>query len=274
MQLTKSKGGSLFRKIAMGSWWTAGDPSVYGIVEIDMAPALEWMQNKEQQSGVRLSISHLMGKAMAILLQERPEINGIIKRRRIYLRKHVDLFFQVNVPGKGADAISKATLSGVTVRKAETLTTLEIAQVLNDKALSLKTTGEGELSKSVKQVTWVPWWAMKFVLNFFSSLNYDFNFPMQLLGLTKDPFGSVMITNIGALGGELALAPLVPYTRVPILIAMGEIQPRPWVVDQEVVVRPVMKVGVTFDHRFMDGTHAAAMSRKLKECFQNPEIYF
>ncbi len=258
----------------MGSWWTAGDPSVYAVLELDMSSALSWMKHKEKQTGVRLSISHLMGKAVATLMHERPEINGLIKRRRIYLRKHVDLFYQVSVSGKADDPIGKATLSGVTVRKAETLSTLEIAQVLNQKSLQLKTTGEGELSSSVKQVSWIPWWAMKFFLNFAASLNYDFGFPMQLLGLTKDPFGSVMITNVGALGADLALAPLVPYTRVPILFALGKIEDRPWVVNKQVLVRPIMRVGVTFDHRFMDGTHGAAMSKRLHEIFADPEKNF
>lgn len=274
MILKKSKGGSVFRKIAMGSWWTAGDPSVYGLLELDVQAALEWMHKKQQETGVRISVSHLVGKAAAIVMAERPEINGIIKRSRIYQRKHVDLFYQVNIPGGENDPVGKATLSGVTVRAAETLDTLQIAQVLNNKAMQLKNTGKGELTESARKVSWLPWWAMKYALNFSAFLNYDLGIPMTLFGFPRDPFGSIMITNVGALGGDLAFAPLVPYTRVPILLTVGKIEDRPWVVGKQVVVRPVIRIGVTFDHRFMDGAHAAAMNRRFHECFANPEKWF
>jgi len=39
-------------------------------------------------------------------------------------------------------------------------------------------------------------------------------------------------------------------------------------------VRPVARIGVTFDHRFMDGAHAAALQKIFERCFQEPETYF
>lgn len=270
MKLTKIKGGSVFRKIAMGSWWTAGDPSVYGILEIDATQALEYMAEIHQKTKERISISHLVGRAVAVAMKERPEINGMIKWSRIYQRDSVDLFYQVNVPGKEGDPVGKATLSGVTVRGAENLDVLGIARVLNDKSKSLKETGEGELTSAAKGMALVPWSLVRYALTAVGFLNYNLGLPVHWFGLPKDPFGSVMITNIGALGGDLALAPLVPYSRVPLLLAIGIIKERPWVVNGQVVVRPVFRVGVTFDHRFMDGSHAARMSEIFERCFQDP----
>ena len=42
----------------------------------------------------------------------------------------------------------------------------------------------------------------------------------------------------------------------------------------EVKVRPVLSVGVTFDHRLIDGVHAAQMSDEFKKCFAEPAKYF
>jgi hypothetical protein len=41
--------------------------------------------------------------------------------------------------------------------------------------------------------------------------------------------------------------------------------------DGQVVVRKIMKVNATFDHRFIDGYHAAVMSRTLRKWLENPE---
>jgi len=273
-ELKKIEGGSVFRKIAMGSWRSAGDPSVYGMLEIDVSTALRYMEKIQAGSEHKISIAHLVGKAVAIVLTERPEINGLIRFSRIYQRKHVDLFYQVNIPGDPSDPVGKATLSGEVVRKAENLSVAQIAEDLARKAKIIKAGGEGTLTKSVKTLQIMPWKLMSFVLNFTSFLNYDLGIDLRWAGMPRDAFGSVMITNIGSLGLDIAWAPLVPYTKVPLLLTVGAIKDRPWVVDGKVEVRPVMRVGITFDHRFMDGIHASAMNKIFLQCFDDPEKYF
>lgn len=272
--LKKVKGGSVFRKIAMGSWRSAGDPSVYGMLEVDVSEALHYIQRLQAKSPHKISVSHLVGKAVAIALSERPEINGMIRLSRIWQRQHVDLFYQVNIPGNPADPVGKANLSGEVVRKAETLTVAQIAADLGEKAKKLKSGGEGSLTKSVNTLAMIPWKLIYFVLNFTSFLNYDLGIDLRWAGMPRDAFGSVMITNVGSLGVDIAWAPLVPYTKVPLLLTVGEIKDRPWVVDGRLEVRPVMRIGITFDHRFMDGVHASVLNRIFLQCFREPEKYF
>ena len=68
-----------------------------------------------------------------------------------------------------------------------------------------------------------PAWAMRALLNAISFLMYTLNLDLKFLGLPRDPFGSVMLTSIGSLGLEEAFAPLVPYSRVPIVLALGSV---------------------------------------------------
>ncbi|WII72066.1 2-oxo acid dehydrogenase subunit E2 [Bdellovibrio sp. 22V] len=274
-KLRLSKGGSAFRKIAMGSWRTAGDPSVYGLLEIDMSKALAYIKEKEASTGVKITVSHLVGKAAAIAMKERPEINGMIRFNRIYLREHVDLFYQVNVPGNPNDPVGKANLTGVVVRQAENLSAVQIAQALTENSRSIKDGIESELTKSVDALKWVPWFFIRTVLNIASFLNYDLGINLTWAGMPRDAFGSIMITNIGGMGGDTAWAPLVTYTKVPILLTVGQIKQRPWVTSEGTVeARPVARIGVTFDHRFMDGVHAAALQKIFERCFEDPHLYF
>jgi pyruvate dehydrogenase E2 component (dihydrolipoamide acetyltransferase) len=267
-----SQSGSVFRKIAMGSWWNAGDPSVYGLLEVNLENTLRYLSQKNYP--LKITPAHLVGKAISVCLQERPEINGLIRRSRIYQRKSVDLFYQVNLPGKDDQSVSKAMLTGCTVRFAENKTLIEIATELEQKSKSLRAGEKGELTKSIQVLSYIPWSLMKWVLTVTSYLNYDLDLPMGWAGMPKDPFGSCMITNVGSLGVDLAWAPLIPYTKAPLLLTVGAIKKRPIVVDDKIEIARTLQVGVTFDHRFMDGIHAAAMSAIFKNCFEFPERCF
>ena len=68
--------------------------------------------------------------------------------------------------------------------------------------------------------------------------------------------------------------PLVPYSRVPILIATGAVKDVPVVADGKLVPAKVMRVNATFDHRFIDGFHASVMSRVLKQWIEHPFEHF
>jgi pyruvate dehydrogenase E2 component (dihydrolipoamide acetyltransferase) len=110
------------------------------------------------------------------------------------------------------------------------------------------------------------------VLRLLSFVLYTLN--VRVPGLPGDTFGSVMITNVGSLGLDVAYPPLVPFSRVPILIAVGAVADEPVVEGDRVVPAKVFGLHATFDHRFIDGYHAATMSRVLRERLEDPERYF
>jgi pyruvate dehydrogenase E2 component (dihydrolipoamide acetyltransferase) len=66
------------------------------------------------------------------------------------------------------------------------------------------------------------------------------------------------VTSAGKLGG-LVVTPLVNHPEVAIL-GVHRIAPRPVVRDDEIVVRQMGNVSVTFDHRVVDGARAAAFA--------------
>jgi pyruvate dehydrogenase E2 component (dihydrolipoamide acetyltransferase) len=74
------------------------------------------------------------------------------------------------------------------------------------------------------------------------------------------------VTSAGKLGG-LLVTPLVNHPEVGIL-GVHRIAPRPVVRDDEVVVRPVGNVSVTFDHRVVDGARAAQFALSVIETLE------
>ncbi len=70
LPLRPKKSLSTFRRIALGSWKTVGDPSVYGSITIRAEKALAYLEEFRKVTGLRLTLTHLTGKALAGMLEE------------------------------------------------------------------------------------------------------------------------------------------------------------------------------------------------------------
>ena len=55
---------------------------------------------------------------------------------------------------------------------------------------------------------------------------------------------------------------------------MHSIQKRPVAIDDQVVIRPMMYLALSYDHRIVDGREAVSFLVRIKECIENPERLF
>ncbi len=81
--------------------------------------------------------------------------------------------------------------------------------------------------------------------------------------------GTFSITNGGVLGSLLS-TPILNTPQSGIL-GMHRIEKRPVVVDDQIVVRPMMYVALSYDHRIVDGRGAVTFLKRVKELVENPE---
>lgn len=81
---------------------------------------------------------------------------------------------------------------------------------------------------------------------------------------------TITITNYGAIGGLFA-TPIINFPEAAIL-GVGGIKERPVVVDGQIVIRPMMYVGITFDHRITDGAEGAHFMNTLKSYLEEPAL--
>jgi 2-oxoisovalerate dehydrogenase E2 component (dihydrolipoyl transacylase) len=88
----------------------------------------------------------------------------------------------------------------------------------------------------------------------------------ELMGST------ITITSLGKLGG-IASTPVINLPEVAI-IGVNKAVDRPMVVDGQVVVRKMMNLSSSFDHRFVDGYDAAMMIQELKGMLEQPATIF
>jgi 2-oxoglutarate dehydrogenase E2 component (dihydrolipoamide succinyltransferase) len=80
--------------------------------------------------------------------------------------------------------------------------------------------------------------------------------------------GTFTITNGGTFGSMLS-TPILNYPQSAIL-GMHAIQKRPVVRDDQIVIRPMMYVALTYDHRLIDGREAVLFLVRVKECIEDP----
>ncbi|MDQ7005838.1 MAG: 2-oxoglutarate dehydrogenase complex dihydrolipoyllysine-residue succinyltransferase [Acidobacteriota bacterium] len=80
--------------------------------------------------------------------------------------------------------------------------------------------------------------------------------------------GTFTISN-GGVYGSLLSTPIVNPPQSGIL-GLHAIQDRPVAVDGQVVIRPMMYVALTYDHRIVDGREAVTFLKRIKECVENP----
>jgi len=81
--------------------------------------------------------------------------------------------------------------------------------------------------------------------------------------------GTFTITNGGVFGSMLS-TPILNTPQSGIL-GMHRIEKRPVVIDDEIVIRPMMYLALSYDHRIVDGRDAVTFLRRIKECVENPE---
>ena len=98
----------------------------------------------------------------------------------------------------------------------------------------------------------------------------DFATRARAGALTMDDLtgGTFSITN-GGVFGSLLSTPIVNAPQSAIL-GMHKIQERPVAIDGQVVIRPMMYLALTYDHRIIDGKEAVQFLVTIKECLEDP----
>ncbi|PLX83874.1 MAG: dihydrolipoyllysine-residue succinyltransferase [Desulfuromonas sp.] len=89
------------------------------------------------------------------------------------------------------------------------------------------------------------------------------------IGLEDLQGGTFTISN-GGVYGSLLSTPLLNPPQCGVL-GMHAIQERPVARDGQVVIRPMMNLALSYDHRLVDGRQAVGFLRKVKDCVEEPE---
>lgn len=255
-----------WRKIAAVSWSRPVDPQIFGDFDVDAGALLSFIEAERVRSQAHVTVTHLVGKALAHALAENPDVNVRLCRGRFVRRESVDIFF-VAALSEGRE------LSGAKIVAADRKSVAEIAEELSRRVHDLRTSGDAELGRSKRLLGRAPAWLLRPGLRAATWLVADRGLRLEWLGLPSDAFGSAIVSSVSAFGADHAYGPLNPWYRVPVLALVSEVRDKPAVVDGEVVARPLLTVTATLDHRYVDGSHAGRLVRAARGYLEDPASF-
>lgn len=255
-----------WRKVAAATWDRPNDPQIYGDLQLDATRLLAFVDEARRATGVHITVTHAVGRAIARALAEHPELNTRLYRGRFIPRDSVDIFFVASVAG-GKE------VSGVKVVDADRKSVIEVAQELGRRVGRIRQGGEAEVGRSQSAIDTTPFWLLRPLLRFVTWLTADRNADLKRLGLPRQAFGSAMVSSVAMFGVQKAYGPLSPLYRIPILALVSEVAEKAVVEEGEIVARPILTLTATMDHRFLDGSHAAKLAHSVRAYLEDPAAF-
>lgn len=256
---------SSWRRLSLATWSRPADPTVYGWLEIELSRARGYLDRLNASQPTKVTITHLVGKAVAVALAQRPEVNAVVRRgRQVYQRESIDVFFQVAYEGG-------ENLSGAKVSAVDAKSVVEIARELEAQVHAIREHARHALARSEAITARVPALARKPLLRAIEYAVYDLGADLSAFGVPRDAFGSAMVTNVGMFGLPHGFAPLVPFSRAPIVVTIGAARPAPIVANGAVAVGEVLTLGITLDHRLIDGYQAGKLAQTFRAVLSDPQ---
>lgn len=249
------------QRIAIASWRPPSDGRIYTRSALDATEVLAYVEASRRRTGVHVTVTHVVGAALARALMVVPEVQSRIVFGRRRALESCDIGFAVDVQG-GAD------LAPVKVRGVDQLTPLEVAQQLAPRVARVRAGTDPAHSRSSAIVRRLPWWTLRPVLNTASLLVGGLGVPA--FGQPAFPLGVAFVSNVGTLGLDEAFMAPLPLARTPIYLAVGAVREAPMAIAGSVVVRPQVVLVATGDHRIVDGAQAGRIMRVLRELLAEP----
>jgi len=251
------------RKMAIATWSPPREGNIYGKMTLDVGEAQAYMAHVRRTTGEKVTITHLVGKAVGLALAESPGLNGRVVLGRFVPFDTVDLSFLVVVEG-GSD------LAKVKVREVDGKSIVEIAAELRSGAERVRSGKDDEFESSKGLLRMLPTWLIRPLLYGIAFITSGLGWDIKPAKISKFPFGSAVLTNVGVFGLDEAFAPHTPWAKVPLLVLMGAIRDGVVARDGQPVVRPLLTITATIDHRFMDGAQGAVLARVMRRVFADP----
>lgn len=253
-----------WRELATALYAPPAEGKIYGSIEVDVTEALAFIA-RQREAGVPLTLTHLVTAALArALAYDVPELNCYVRRGRVVPRPHTDVCVAAKLDGG-------RSLAAIRVRDPHLKPLAELAREIRADVAHHRSGEESRTNRNKYGLSRIPWPFRRPVVRLLTSVVNGLGWELPGLGLTHDAFGSILLSNIGTFGLESGLLALFPAARLPAVVAMGRVQDKPVARNGAVVVRSMLTLTGTFDHRLVDGEQAGKLAASVRRSIEKPE---
>jgi pyruvate dehydrogenase E2 component (dihydrolipoamide acetyltransferase) len=251
------------RKLAIATWGPPDEGNIYGKLTVDVTEALKYLEHLRVTTGEKVTITHLVGKCVGNALAQAPGLNGYIRFGRYIPHGQVNVTYLVALED-GAD------LAKAKVDDADKKSVVEVAKELRTAAERLRAGKDAAFEKSKGPLQILPTWLIRPMLKFTGWLTGSLGISMPAFGLEAFPFGSCIVTSVGMFGLDEGFAPFTPFARVSVLVLVGAVRDGVVVIDGVPVVRKLLTITATIDHRFLDGAQGGVLAKTMRSLMEDP----
>jgi pyruvate dehydrogenase E2 component (dihydrolipoamide acetyltransferase) len=240
------------------------DGRTYGTYEIDVTDTLAFIE-KRKSEGVRITLTQMFAAALGRSLKyDVPDLNCYLRRGKFIARPDEMVFVSVYMK-------ETREMDGFLVRKAGDKTVTEISEEMHKKVERTRKHGDDKATRNKNVLAKIPWPFRNWLFRIIKWITMDMGVPIKSMKLEPNSFGSAMVTNIGTHGLQFGFAALFPASNIPIVVIMGKYEDKPVVRNGEIVIRKIMPVAGTFDHRIVDGSQGGRLASAIVKYFADPE---
>lgn len=242
------------------------ESTVYYEQDLDVEHTWEYLEKIREESGVKVTILHLLIWRAAQVLHIRPGLNRFVAGRRIYQRRGIWVTFSMK---KAMTAGSPDVM--VKHRIDPTLSLVETAEQLLEGIHRGRSEDKSFTDMEMSILFKLPVWLVSTFAWLLMRIDHLGLLPGFMLE-EDEMYASLAIANLGSIGLQPAYHHLYEYGNIPIFIAAGKKVPRMIVgEDGRPAVRDIMTIRYTFDERIHDGFYGIQALELFKHLVEHPE---
>lgn len=242
-----------------------GAATVYFTQTLDVSETLEWLAERERESGRKISFLHLFLVAVGRLLHQNPNLNRYATGHRIYQRDGVTISVSAK---KALRQGAKVVLLKLPIEPNDGLDEVvdRFAELLGEGRSGKELHQEQEIALFLKLPAFMLRWAIRLQ----NALDRWHWLPSALVD--PDPlYSSMVVANLGSVGLDAAYHHLYEYGNCPFFAVIGRIRQELRPIDGEPRLRQIVDIKYSFDERIDDGLACAIALHGVKEILENPE---
>ncbi len=256
---------SPWRIISTAVYGAPNEGKIYGALDIDVTNAWE-MIVANRTEGKRITMTHLVAAAVGRAIGwDIPEMNAFVRRGALVQREEVIVTVAVNMHG-GKE------MTSVKLYDAHKKTVFEIADEIRNRVAQARGGDDNATMDNKSFMAKIPWPFRRMTFLLFRFITSTLGFQIKSMGLGHNAFGSILLSNIGSHGLTTGWAALFPGSKLPAVLVMGKEEDKAVVRDGEIVIRKILPLTGTFDHRIMDGYHGGMLAHHIKRYLENADL--
>ncbi len=251
---------STYRKLSiLGFEMVEGGHNFFGLLEFDVTNLRKELR-KQRTCGKGGSLFSFLLKAIGRCLEEVPELNAMINRKKETLFDEVDIAIPIEILDKDTVYNKQHIVRNINSKTLEDVTAeIDLAKNIAGESSTYLTS-----KWSQNLLAHLP---ARLVLFLYRSIlkNHD---------LVKKFSGTVFVTSVSMFSNVPGF--IIPYAGGPkaVSFAIGSVQKKPVVRDNQIQIREMMNITATFNHDLVDGAPAARFINKLRKYIETDYQHF